>query len=108
MPRAKGRKPASNPKIGYHHGDLRRALIEAALSLVAERRGADLSIREVARRAGVSYAAPYHHFADKSALLAAVAGGGVLRAVFQPGRGAGREKNLPFPIHAPPGENKPL
>jgi len=41
--------------------------------LVAERSAAELSLREVARRAGVTYAAPYHHFADKSALLAAVA-----------------------------------
>lgn len=60
-------------KSGYHHGDLRRALLGAAISLLAEHGAADLSLREVARRAGVSYSAPYHHFADKSALLAAVA-----------------------------------
>ena len=57
----------------YHHGDLRNALLEAALTLIAEGRVGELSLREVARRAGVTYAAPYHHFADKSALLAAVA-----------------------------------
>jgi len=60
-------------KAAYHHGDLRRALIESALSLMAEKSAASLSLREVARRAGVSHAAPYRHFADKDALLAAVA-----------------------------------
>lgn len=57
----------------YHHGALREALVEAAARLAAERGAGALSLREVARRAGVSQAAPYHYFADKSALLAAVA-----------------------------------
>ena len=57
----------------YHHGDLRNALIEAALQLVAEKGVAGLTLRETARRVGVSQAAPYRHFPDKSALLAAVA-----------------------------------
>lgn len=57
----------------YHHGDLRRALLDAALALV-EREGAEaLTLRAAARRAGVSQAAPYRHFRDKEALLAAVA-----------------------------------
>jgi AcrR family transcriptional regulator len=73
MAQATRRRPASRPKESYHHGDLRHALLQAALALVAERSVAELSLREVARRAGVTYAAPYHHFADKSALLAAVA-----------------------------------
>ncbi|PND59157.1 TetR family transcriptional regulator [Mycobacterium sp. ENV421] len=59
--------------VGQHHGDLRRALIGAALELVAESDTAGVTLRAVARRAGVSAAAPYHHFADKDALLAAVA-----------------------------------
>ncbi len=59
--------------VGQHHGDLRRALIGAALELVAESTPEDVTLRAVARRAGVSAAAPYHHFADKDALLAAVA-----------------------------------
>jgi AcrR family transcriptional regulator len=61
-------------KSGYHHGDLREALLAAALAMLEE--GADptaLSLREAARRAGVSAMAPYRHFADKDALLAAVA-----------------------------------
>ena len=100
MPRAKGRQPASDSRIGYHHGDLRRALIEAALSLVAERRGADLSIREVARRAGVTYAAPYHHFADKSALLAAVACEGFQGLVSRLERAAARKESLESELQA--------
>ena len=57
----------------YHHGDLPRALIAAALELVEEDGPASLSLREVARRAGVSHGAPAHHFGDKAGLLTAVA-----------------------------------
>lgn len=56
----------------YHHGDLRQALLDAALWLAEERGVAAVTLREVARRAGVSHAAPYHHFADKAALLDAL------------------------------------
>ncbi len=57
----------------YHHGDLKRALTEAALALVAEKGPKGFTLTEAARRAGVSAAAPYRHFADKAQLLAAVA-----------------------------------
>lgn len=57
----------------YHHGHLREALEEAALELLATRSVASLSLREVARRAGVSHNAPYHHFTDRQGLLRAVA-----------------------------------
>src|SRR3954469_2120797 len=57
----------------YHHGDLRAALVTAALELVAEKGVAGLSVAEAARRAGVSSAAPYRHFAGRSALLSAAA-----------------------------------
>jgi AcrR family transcriptional regulator len=60
-------------KTAYHHGDLRRALINAALRLVEEQGASAVTLREVARMAGVSHQAPYRHFADRSALLAAVA-----------------------------------
>ena len=57
----------------YHHGDLRNALIQAGQALLAEEGIAGLDLRKVARAAGVSHAAPYRHFADKQALLAAIA-----------------------------------
>jgi AcrR family transcriptional regulator len=58
---------------GYHHGNLREALINAALQLIAEKGPAGLTIAEAARLAHVSSAAPYRHFRDAEALLAAVA-----------------------------------
>lgn len=54
----------------YHHGDLRRVIIETAAGMLREEKGWQFTLREVARRAGVSHAAPYKHFADKGALLA--------------------------------------
>ncbi len=57
----------------YHHGDLRRALLEAALQLIEREGPQGLTLRAAARLAGVSQAAPYRHFADKQALLATVA-----------------------------------
>src|SRR5690242_15476760 len=56
----------------YHHGDLRRALLDAALQLVVERGRPDFTLREVARQAGVSHNAPYNHFADKAELVVAL------------------------------------
>ncbi len=58
---------------GYHHGELRKALVGAALDLLAEDGADAVSLRAVARRAGVSAMAPYRHYPDKEALLAAVA-----------------------------------
>ena len=57
----------------YHHGDLRRALVDAARRLLEAEGQSALSLRAVAREAGVSPAAPYHHFKDKAQLLDAVA-----------------------------------
>jgi AcrR family transcriptional regulator len=56
----------------YHHGDLRNALIQAGLELLAEGGAQKLDLRKVARRVGVSHAAPYRHFADRQALIAAI------------------------------------
>jgi AcrR family transcriptional regulator len=69
---------------GHHHGDLRNALERAALELVAEKGPHGFSLNEASRRAGVSVAAPYKHFADREALLAslAVAGYREQRALF--------------------------
>jgi AcrR family transcriptional regulator len=63
----------------YHHGDLRRTLIETALQLVTEEQDWTFSLREVARRAGVSHHAPYNHFPEKLDLLAATAAVGFER-----------------------------
>lgn len=77
MPRGPRRKPEKN---AYHHGDLRRALVEEATRVV-ERDGHEaLKVREVARAVGVSAAAPFRHFADRTDLLRAVALAAMLRS----------------------------
>lgn len=60
-------------KGGYHHGNLREALVQAALAMIAERGVPGFAIAELARILGVSTAAPYRHFRDRDALLAEVA-----------------------------------
>ena len=62
----------AEPSRSYHHGHLRSALLDAALEVLTEKGLAGLRLREVARRAGVSEAAPYHHFASKAALVEAL------------------------------------
>jgi len=57
----------------YHHGDLKNALIQAGVEVLASEGVNALSLRKVAKRAGVSHSAPYAHFADKQALIAAIA-----------------------------------
>src|SRR5260370_23405331 len=66
----------------YHHGHLRRALLDAALQVLTEQDLAGLTLRQVARRAGVSEAAPYHHFASKAALVEAL----VVETLYQLGQ----------------------
>ncbi|MEI7712290.1 MAG: TetR/AcrR family transcriptional regulator [Rhodospirillales bacterium] len=63
----------SGERRGYHHGNLREALLDAALELIAAKGPAGLAIAEAARLAGVSPAAPYRHFRDADALIAEVA-----------------------------------
>src|SRR3954465_4115916 len=70
------RKPA---RPTYHHGDLRRELLDASIAVRAERGIEAMSLRDVARQAGVSPAAPYHHFASKDALLDAIAVDGFMQ-----------------------------
>jgi AcrR family transcriptional regulator len=69
--RPAGRRP-QQPKP-YHHGDLRRVLIDAALGLVEQQGAEGVSVREAARRAGVSPGAPFRHFPTRVALMTAVA-----------------------------------
>jgi AcrR family transcriptional regulator len=63
----------STSRMGYHHGDLRAACLTAAMELLAEGDEGTVSLRAVARRAGVSPNAPYRHYPDKDALMAAMA-----------------------------------
>lgn len=65
--------PYSHGRDGYHHGNLREALIQSALLLIAERGLAGFAIAELARAVGVSSSAPYRHFRDRDAVLAEVA-----------------------------------
>ncbi|MET0235915.1 MAG: TetR/AcrR family transcriptional regulator [Kibdelosporangium sp.] len=59
--------------MAYHHGDLRRAVLNAALEVIEADGPSAISLRDLARRAGVSHAAPAHHFKDKAGLLTAIA-----------------------------------
>ncbi|MFF4633251.1 TetR/AcrR family transcriptional regulator [Streptomyces griseorubiginosus] len=75
----------TKPDRPYHHGDLRRAILGAALDVIAAEGPAALSLRDLARRAGVSHAAPAHHFKDRTGLLTAIAaeGFGLLAAALK-------------------------
>ena len=66
-------------KSKYHHGDLKNALIAAGIDILASEGVHALSLRAVAQRAGVSHAAPYAHYADKQALIAAISTAGYQR-----------------------------
>ncbi|MCP2323004.1 AcrR family transcriptional regulator [Hamadaea flava] len=63
-------------KAGYHHGDLRRTIVTAAVAAIGESGLDGWSLRELARRAGVSHAAPAYHFGDKAGVLTAIAAEG--------------------------------
>src|SRR5581483_7098288 len=83
--RAKKIRAVSPAREAYHHGDLGAALRDAARAILEEEVIAGLSLRSVARRAGVSHAAPYRHYANVDALLADVAAAGFaeLRAALE-------------------------
>ncbi|MFD8010594.1 TetR/AcrR family transcriptional regulator [Streptomyces sp. NPDC058955] len=68
--------PRSTERGTYHHGDLRQAVLSAALDVIAADGPGALSLRDLARRAGVSHAAPAHHFGDRTGLLTAIAAQG--------------------------------
>jgi AcrR family transcriptional regulator len=74
-PKAKPKDP-DPPAKPYHHGDLRQALLDAAVEAIVEDGSASFSLRDLARRIGVSHAAPAHHFGDKTGLLTALAAEG--------------------------------
>ena len=77
--RKRTRMAVRQKKDAYHHGDLRRVLIDAAAKLAAKNGVAGVTIRKVVGKAGVSHAAPYHYFPSREALLAAVAEEGFCR-----------------------------
>ena len=60
------------PRKNYHHGDLKNALIKVGIQILSKEGLGGLSLRRVAKKAGVSHTAPYAHFADKQALIAAI------------------------------------
>jgi AcrR family transcriptional regulator len=76
---------SSLDRMPYHHGDLRRTLLDTALEAIEEHGPVAVSLRDLARRAGVSHAAPTHHFRDKTGLLTALAaeGWGLLAAALE-------------------------
>ncbi|WP_315835544.1 TetR/AcrR family transcriptional regulator [Bradyrhizobium prioriisuperbiae] len=67
------RKDRDRPERGYHHGNLKEALVQAALNLIAEKGPGGFTFAEAARSAGVSPAAPYRHFRDRDELLSSIA-----------------------------------
>jgi AcrR family transcriptional regulator len=71
-----GQSTPEAPQRPYHHGDLRRAILGAALDVISDDGPSGLSLRDLARRAGVSHAAPAHHFKDRTGLLTAIAAEG--------------------------------
>ncbi|MGZ3427747.1 MAG: TetR/AcrR family transcriptional regulator [Polyangia bacterium] len=77
----------------YHHGDLRRTLLDAALAIVGKAGPGALSLRELARKAGVSHAAPYRHFKSREALVLPLANHGFPGLGAEMQRSAGGESN---------------
>lgn len=86
--------PAKNQRP-YHHGDLRRSLIRAGTKMIEEKGLDGLSLREVARAAGVSHTAPYRHFRDKADLIAAIAQKGFEQLTGDATAAAGRHAKDP-------------
>ena len=77
--RGNGHRNDRSPKQSYHHGDLKEALIAAGEAVLADRGLQGFTLRECARRAGVSHAAPKHHFGDVRGLLTEIAARGFVR-----------------------------
>ena len=82
-------------KKSYHHGDLKNALIKAGVEILAKDGVSGLSLRKVAKRVGVSHAAPYAHFVDKQALIAAISTEGFRQLYEQVNEVAEKYKSQP-------------
>jgi AcrR family transcriptional regulator len=83
-------------KKSYHHGDLKNALIEAGADILSNEGVSALSLRKVAQKAGVSHAAPYAHFTDKQALIAAISTEGYKKLYEQISQAAERYRSDPL------------
>jgi len=83
-------------KKTYHHGDLKNALIKAGADILSKEGVSALSLRKVAQQAGVSHAAPYAHFADKQALIAAISTEGYQKLYAQIARAAEQYRSDPL------------
>ena len=92
------RGTGGDTRRGYHHGNLKEALVAAALDLIAQKGPAGFTIAEAARAAGVSPAAPYRHFRDRDALMAGIATRGF--AVFADRLSAAWNDGKPEPVSA--------
>src|SRR5215212_9346147 len=88
--------PARKRPKTYHHGDLREALVAAAVGLLEQKGLSGFTLRQCARRAGVSHAAPAHHFATAADLLAEIAARGYERFVAALGKAADRADVSPL------------
>jgi AcrR family transcriptional regulator len=88
-------RPVSKKKT-YHHGDLKNALIAAGADILSKEGVSALSLRKVAQKAGVSHAAPYAHFADKQALIAAISTEGYKKLYEQIARVAEQYRSDPL------------
>lgn len=103
------RKAQAKPPDRYHHGDLRAALLAEGRRLLAQGGPAELSLREAARRLGVSHNAPYKHFPTREALLAALAAEGFRELAIRTAEGARAQgmhgaglAYIGFALHDPP------
>jgi AcrR family transcriptional regulator len=83
-------------KKTYHHGDLKNALIKAGADILSKEGVSALSLRKVAQQAGVSHAAPYAHFADKQALIAAISTEGYQKLYAQIAQAAQQYRSDPL------------
>src|ERR1700689_1533481 len=92
------RKEQRRAERGYHHGNLKEALLQAALGLIAEKGAAGFTFADAARMAGVSPAAPYRHFRDRDELLSSIAQRGFEQCDAQPP--AGWDEARPDPVRA--------
>lgn len=96
-------RKSAQRKRGYHHGNLRQALVDTALKLLEKREEGDLSLREISRKAGVSANAAYRHFADKESLMQALAAEGFRRLAADQAKAASAQ-TVPFERHRASGK----